>query len=131
MAAFDLFMRMMREPQYDGRLFGDISAITQLNRSARVLRELLEARELHPRLVNGSDYPLLALSFLFSTRKLQLEKLIGNRERELCNEIADVNPLLFDFALKRSLVYESEAGQHRFPATVFETDWLIRGRAGS
>ena len=60
-----------------------------------------------------------------------LEKLIGNRERELCNEIADVNPLLFDFALKRSLVYESEAGQHRFPATVFETDWLIRGRAGS
>jgi mannonate dehydratase len=130
-AAFDLFMRMMREPQYDGRLFGDISAITQLNRSGRVLRELLEARELHPRLVNGSDYPLLALGFLFSTRKLQFEELIGDRERKLCNEIADVNPLLFDFALKRSLVYESEAGQHRFPATVFETDWLIRGRAGS
>jgi mannonate dehydratase len=127
-AAFDLFMRMMREPQYDGRLFGDISAITQLNRSGRVLRELLAARELHPRLVNGSDYPLLALDFLFSTRKLRFDNLIGDRERQLCNEIADVNLLTFDFALKRSLLYESATGQHSFPPSVFETDWLFERR---
>jgi len=124
-AAFDLFMRMFREPQYEGRLFGDISAITQLNRSGRVLRELLQARELHPRLVNGSDYPLLVLSFLFSTRKLQFEGLLGDRERGLCNEIADVNPLLFDFVLKRSLTFESDGTHHRFSDTIFETNHLF------
>jgi len=123
--AFDRFMRLFVDPRYDANLFGDISALTQINRSAGPLRELLAAPELHHRLVNGSDYPLPALRVLFSTARWQVAGLLDAERRRLCNEIAVVNPLLFDFVLKRSLAYESEGRSYRFSDGVFETDWLF------
>ena len=47
----------MDEPRYRGNLFGDIAAITQGNRMG-VVATLLERRDWHARLLNGSDYPL-------------------------------------------------------------------------
>jgi predicted TIM-barrel fold metal-dependent hydrolase len=114
---FDLFLRVMGEKRYEGLAFGELSAATQVNRPKRVLETLLARTDLHPRLVNGSDYPLPAINALFSTRKLQLEGFVTADERRSLNEIYDFNPLLFDLALKRT-VKHPETGA-RFPAAVF------------
>jgi len=114
---FDLFLRVMGEKRYQGLAFGEISAITQTNRSSTVLATLLARKDLHARLVNGSDYPLPAINVAFSTRKLEWRGFLSAKERAALNEIYDYNPLLFDFALKRT-VHHPETGE-RFPASVF------------
>jgi mannonate dehydratase len=124
-AAFDLFMRLFTDPQYEANLFADISGLTLMNRSSRVLRELLMATEVHHRLLNGSDYPIPALHILYSTLKLQWAGFLDERERTLANEIAPVNALLFDFVVKRSLRVEQGGKTYRFPHRVFETDWFF------
>lgn len=117
-SSFDLFLRLMEEERYKGLLFGDISALTQTNRMGRPLRTLLERTDLHPRLVNGSDYPLPAINALISTRRLQGAGYLDAEERSGLNEIYDYNPLLFDFVLKR-LLKHPDTGQH-FSASVFQ-----------
>ena len=119
--SFDLFLRLMGEKQYEGRLFGDISAVAQVNRCGRPLRELLAASELHPRLVNGSDYPLPAIDPLVSTWYLQRQGYLAPGRRALLNEIFAANPLLFDYVCKRSLRLEENGVTHRFAPGVFET----------
>ncbi len=106
--AFDLFLRLLEDPKYAGRLFGEISALTVFNRiglpgGQDPLRRLLERPELHPRLVDGSDYPIPAVNTLVRTRKLAHLGYVTWAERELLNEIYDYNPLLFDFVVKRTL----------------------------
>lgn len=100
---FALFMELFDEPRYEGLLFGEISTLTQSNRLGEPLRVLLERPELWSRLVNGSDYPLPAINFLYQTRQLESRGWIDSEQRGLLNEIYDVNPLLFDFVLKRVL----------------------------
>ncbi len=129
--SFELFLRLMNDARYDGMLFGDISAVTALNRSGRALRQLIRARELHPRLVNGSDYPMPALGFLFSPAKLQYEGYLDDEERRVCSRVQDANPLLFDFVVKRSLKVTADGRVHRFAPGVFQTSWLFRRTADS
>lgn len=114
---FDLFLRLMDDPRYVGLVFGEISALTQQNRVGRPLATMLERTDLHERLVNGSDYPLPAINVLFSTRKLASEGYLTDAERAALNEIYDVNPLLFDFVLKRTVKHPAKGT--RFPAAVF------------
>ncbi|HMF49011.1 MAG TPA: amidohydrolase family protein [Candidatus Saccharimonadales bacterium] len=102
-SCFDLFLRLMDEPKYVGLLFGEISAITQYNRMPTPLATLLSRQDLHPRLVNGSDYPLPAINALIRTTSLASNDFITTGERQSLNEIYDHNPLLFDFVLKRTL----------------------------
>jgi predicted TIM-barrel fold metal-dependent hydrolase len=116
---FDLFLRLMDDPRHVGRLFGEISAITQANRLSTPLRTLLTRTELHARLVNGSDYPLPAINVLVRTSTLVSEGFLTEAERTLLNEIFDFNPLLFDFVLKRTI--HGPNGE-RFPAALFERD---------
>lgn len=114
---FDLFLRLMEEDRYRGLLFGDISAITQVNRFAEVLGTLLKRPELHGRLLNGSDYPLPAITVLIRTRSLESAGFLSREEREALNELFAYNPLLFDFVLKRT-VHAPGSGE-RFPASIF------------
>lgn len=114
---FDLLLRLFEEPRYQGLLFADISAVTQFNRLPRPLLELLRRTDLHGRLVNGSDYPLPALNVMVQTRALVDIGVITAEERRNLNEIFDVNPLLFDYVVKRTLRHP-ETGT-RFPASVF------------
>lgn len=100
---FELFARLMDEPQYEGLLFGELSAVTQVNRDDRVLDTLLARSDWHPRLVNGSDYPLPGILPLFSPGYLADRGLITDQEDRLLREIRAYNPLLFDFLLKRML----------------------------
>jgi predicted TIM-barrel fold metal-dependent hydrolase len=114
---FDLFLRMMDEPRYRGLLFADISAVTLVNRTPGVLRELIRRSDLHDRLVNGSDYPLPAINCAIWTRKFVRLHMITTEERKGLNETYAVNPLLFDFVLKRT-VRDPETGQG-LPASLF------------
>lgn len=131
LANFDLLMRLFDDKQYAGLLFADISAMTQFNRSGRPLREIMMATDLHPRLLNGSDYPLPALDPLVSTRWLERLGYLDKKARQHCNRVYDVNPLLFDFVVKRSLRVRDALGRtHRFSDCVFETARILdKGRA--
>ncbi len=115
--SFNLLLRLMDEPRYAGLLFGDLACVTCFNHSAEALATLLRRVDLHPRLVNGSDYPLPAINFLVMTGRLARRGFITQREREALDEIYRYNPLLFDFVLKRT-IRDPETGR-RFPPSVF------------
>jgi len=100
---FDLFLRLMDESKYVDLLFGEISAMLQFNRMPGPFTAILKRQDLHPRLVNGSDYPLPAINSLIWTRSLARNGFITAEERRSLNEIYDYNPLLFDFVLKRTM----------------------------
>jgi predicted TIM-barrel fold metal-dependent hydrolase len=114
---FDLFLRLMDEKKYEGLLYGEISAITQANRLPRPLATIIERRDLHSRLVNGSDYPLPAVNVVIRTSDLVSAGFITARERSLLNEIYDINPLLFDFVVKRTLRHPQTGDQ--LPPEIF------------
>jgi predicted TIM-barrel fold metal-dependent hydrolase len=116
---FDLFLGLMDEKRYEGLVFGELSAMTQFNRSGK-LRTLLKREDLQERLVNGSDYPLPAVNLLIKTRPLVKQGYINADEADSLKEIYDYNPLLFDFVLKRTLKLPGTA--KGFPASVFMTN---------
>jgi len=115
--SFELLLRLLEEPRWEGLLFADISTVTQVNRYPRALATLLERVDLHPRLVNGSDYPLPAVNVLYQTRALRRDGFLTAEERELLNELYHYDPLLFDLCLKRS-VRSPTSGVH-FADSVF------------
>ena len=103
LACFDLAVRLMGEAKYERLLFAEISALLQFNRMPGPLAALLKRQDLHPRVVNGSDYPLPAINSLIHTRSMARAGFITDEERAQLNEIYDYNPLLFDFVLKRTM----------------------------
>lgn len=115
--SFDLFSRLMDEPAYEHLLMADISAITQINRAGRPLRTLLQREDWHPRLLNGTDYPLPGVMPLFSLHKLAADGLLAAYDIPLLNAVRRHNPLLFDFVLKRRLSLQGQG----FSPQVFET----------
>ena len=117
-ANFELFMRLFGDPRYAGRLFADISAITQFNRIPGPVVELLARPDLHHRLVNGTDYPLAAMNVMVHLRPLIRAGLLAPADGPPLREIFRYNPLVFDLALKRRLRHP--ASGTRFPASLFE-----------
>ena len=106
---FELFSRMMDEPRYEGLLYGEISAVTQINRFGNALETLLRRDDWHPRLLNGSDYPLPGILPLFSLQQLQRHGFIRKDQADVLSEIRNYNPLLFDFVLKRTLRFDNKS----------------------
>lgn len=120
-AAWRLLLRMIDDPRWDGLLFADISAATQANRTPEPLATLLRRRDLHHRLVNGSDYPLPAVNVLIRTSYLMSLEMITPAERRALNEIYDFDPIIFDYVLKRTIrVRDPDGREHRFAPAVFE-----------
>jgi uncharacterized protein len=111
-----LFARLMSERRYEGRLFGDLSAITQANRSG-VVPLILAQRDWEGRLLNGSDYPLPGILPLFSMNQLVSEGVLDAGAVPVLRELRQTNALLFDFVLKRCLDYRGS----KFAASAFET----------
>jgi mannonate dehydratase len=106
----------MDEPRYAGRLYGDISAMTQTAR-AGALAQVIRREEWHARVLNGSDYPLPGVFPLYSLEYLVELGCIEQSAVPLFRGLREHNALLFDFVLKRSL----RAGGKRLAAGVFET----------
>jgi mannonate dehydratase len=115
--SFALFARLMDDPKYEKNLYGDISAMTQINRAGPALKRVIEEEAWHARLLNGSDYPLPGLMPAFSVDYLASLGLIENTSTGVLKEIRSHNPLLFDFVLKRHLRSNGKALSPR----VFET----------
>ena len=118
---FSLFERMMDTPSSAGRLYGDLSAVTQSARAGKALKRIVERAsdggDWAGRLLNGSDYPLPAIMPLYSPRHLVETRLLDAAAEAPLTAIRRHNPLLFDFVLKRHL----RSGQHRLAQQVFET----------
>ena len=103
---FELFVRLMDDSNYQKNLFGEISAITQINRVGLPLETILKKESWHGRILNGSDYPLPAILPLFSLEWLQLKNYISASEARVLADIRLYNPLLFDFVLKRTIGFQ-------------------------
>jgi uncharacterized protein len=112
--SFALFERIFNRYR---NVYGDISAMTQVNRAGPALVKVIENAQWHPRLLNGSDYPLPGVMPIFSVDYLVSLKLLEPAAAPVLREIRAHNPLLFDFVLKRSLRANGKA----FAAGVFET----------
>ncbi len=123
--SFELFARLMDEPRYMGRLYGDISAITQVTRAGVALSHVIQREDWHARLLNGSDYPLPGVFPLYSVDYLVELGYIEKSAAPLFKGLREHNPLLFDFVLKRSL----RAGGKRLAAGIFETRAFFDRRA--
>jgi mannonate dehydratase len=121
--SFLLFARLMEEKRYEKNLFGDISAMTQVNRAGPALKRLVEEQGWHARLLNGSDYPLPGVMPIFSVDYLASLGLIEASSTAVLKEIRSHNPLLFDFVLKRHLRSQGKA----IAAQVFETRRFFEG----
>jgi uncharacterized protein len=115
--SFALFERLMRIPAYQNLLYGDISAMTQVNRAGPALARVIESADWHARLLNGSDYPLPGVMPIFSVDTLVSLKMVDAAAADVLREIRLHNPLLFDFVLKRSLRSNGKA----LARGVFET----------
>jgi mannonate dehydratase len=119
--AFDLFERMMAEPRAAGRLFGDLSALTQSARAepylARVIAHAADGGDWAGRLLNGSDYPLPGIMPLYAPGRLAGMGLLDPAAVAPLTAIRRHNPLLFDFVLKRHV----QVGGRRLGKQVFET----------
>ncbi len=120
-SSFELFLKLMAEPRAQAGLYGDISAITQRNREPALIRTLLERRELHPRLLHGSDYPLPGVLPLTSLPALVKAGLLPKAAVADLEALRQHNPLLFDFCLKRLLSWQGQ----QFSAEVFATRRLF------
>jgi len=116
-SSFELFSRMMDEPRYVGRLYGDLSAMTQSARAGPALRRVIEREDWHARLLNGSDYPLPGVFPLYSVDYMVEQGYIEKSAAPLFKGLREHNALLFDFVLKRSL----RVGNKRLAPGVFET----------
>jgi predicted TIM-barrel fold metal-dependent hydrolase len=119
--SFELFARLMDEPAHAGRLFGDLAAVTLGNRAQTVLSTLLARVDWHPRLLNGSDYPLPGVLPLIALDTLAARGMLAAQAVPVLREIRDHNAILFDFVLKRAMRSPSSPTGNRFPAAVFET----------
>lgn len=105
---FELFARLMDEPAWRGQLYGDLSAVAQINRLGPSLITLLKRQDWHDRLINGSDYPLPAVMPLFSLKAIVRRGLLHRDTAEVINRVRLHNPLLFDFLLKRHLRFRGQ-----------------------
>ena len=117
LANFQLFARLMNEPRYIKNLYGDISAMTQLNRLGEPIEQAVTRTDWQPRLLNGSDYPLPGVMPLFSSKELFRRNYITQTQATVLAELRRHNPLLYDFVVKRSLRINGKA----LASTVFET----------
>lgn len=114
--SFELFARMMDMPEYEGLLYGDISATTLFNH-AWVLKHVLQRNDWHHRLHNGTDYPLPGVFPLITSGQFHREGMLAAEHVPFLQAVRKYNPIMFDFALKRLLCFEGK----QFPASVFET----------
>lgn len=121
---FELFARLMSEQRYENVLYGDVSAMTQLNRLGPALQTVLIRDDWHHRLVNGSDYPLPGVMPLFSVKQMHALGYLDANKVAFISELRQHNPLLFDFVLKRHLRWQGKA----FAPGVFETKRIFTSK---
>jgi mannonate dehydratase len=117
------FFEMMK--RHPVNLFGEISMVPYLGTHS-LLEDLVGDPEISGRLVNGSDYPVPGIAAIDPTdRLMRAGYLSGNNQfgfgqagqkADALREIRRLNPLLFDFVLKRTL----RISGRKLPKSVFQ-----------
>ena len=101
---FALFRRTMDNDAYMGCLFGDISGMLIRDTvSLDYLAIIMSDKRLRHRIVNGSDYPIPAVSILNPTGELRRKGYLDGAEEAALDAIYRFNPLLFDYVVKRTI----------------------------
>lgn len=121
MGNYQLFARLMDETRYEGKLFGDISAIAQVNRYGPAMADIIQRQAWHPRLLNGSDFPLPGVMPIFSVKRIADMGLLDANKVDIIKELRRYNPVLFDFVLKRSMRYKGM----KLSNSIFEAGRLL------
>lgn len=103
--AFELFARLMDEPEWHGLLLGDVSALFLSNREPAVWRTVLTRPDWHARLLHGSDYPLPCVAPLVRLQPLVRAGVLEADAVAALEVLREHNPLLFDLALKRRVAW--------------------------
>ena len=109
---FERFIQMMKNPDYEGQLFGEISAVPYAG-THKKLKKIFGEPVTAGRIVDGTDYPNPAIALIKPTAKLLKKGYLtwkddkdprdAERRAEALDEIYNYNPLLFDFVLKRTI----------------------------
>ena len=120
---FELFVRLMKDINYEKLVSGDISALTQVNRLGKPLETIIENDVWHHRILNGSDYPLPGVMPLTSLDAMVERGYISVSEATVLSDLRRHNALLFDFVCKRTIRYNEK----RLPACIFETSDYFKG----
>ena len=114
----------MDNENHIGQLWGEISAVTLLNRVKTAVPALLKRTDLHHRLVHGSDYPIPGVDPLINLWQLWALGLIRWEDRAPLAQLFNKNPILGDFVLKRIFITEDERAEG-FPPSVFCPPWSL------
>lgn len=104
----ELFYRLLADSHYGEQVYGDISAIVQINRDKETIEKIVTRDQWHHRLINGSDYPLPGVLPVISPVNCVNWGFIEAKEAEILHEIRHYNPLLFDFVLKRAIKIQNK-----------------------
>jgi len=118
----ELFARIMAEPRYEHLAFGDISAITQVNRDREKIARIVQTDAWHDRLIYGSDYPLPGVMPVFSPDNFVGWNMLPAATAPVLSEVRRYNPILFDVMLKRLISVKGKS----FKPVVFESRRLFR-----
>ena len=118
---YQLFARLMNEPRYEGLLFGDISAIPQVNRDESALADIISQQHWHHRLLHGSDFPLPGVMPVFSAKRIANLGLLDANKVEQIQKIRHYNPILYDFVLKRNMRFKGL----RLSNSIFESGRIL------
>lgn len=125
---FQLFLRLAREAhqknqtgEWEGKLYGDLSAVLAHYGVDFVRELLLCSREEGVRFIYGSDYPLTNLVQPGKDAFDECAKggLLDPVKVKPLKEIRQWNPLLANYVFARNLVLETAEGPISFPEKVF------------
>jgi mannonate dehydratase len=115
--SIELFARIMADHRHENLALGGFSAVTMVNRDREVIEQIVRTEEWHDRLVYGSDYPLPAVTPIFSPRNFVQWGMLPESEAEILSQVRRYNPMLFDVMLKRRISVDGR----RIKSTAFET----------
>jgi mannonate dehydratase len=113
----ELFARLMEDVSYEKQVFGDISAVTQVNRDRWMVEKIIQSEQWHDRLLLGTDYPLPGVLPIYSPNNFVNWGMLTQEEATVLSEVRRYNPILFDVMLKRLLSVNGK----QLHKSVFET----------
>ncbi len=106
---FELFSRLMENPDYERLLLGDVSAVFLTIHDNAPARAILERTEWHPRLLYGSDYPLPAIRPLIDTDRFVGLGMLKKTGAKALERVRRYNPMLYHLLLLRLLRYNGKS----------------------
>lgn len=114
---FELFARLMNDPNYQYNCLADISAINLINRDVNEIKQIIENQDWHSRLLYASDYPLPGVMPVISSKNLARNGLLDGSIVPFLNQVRQHNSWLYDFLVKRFM----RSSGLRFSDQVFQT----------